>query len=190
MFAELPAKDAAPARSTISPTACASTRLAILYVAHYGMKQVQVLDPSGKLIRQYDGGNVTTSNVAFGGPKMDQLFITGGIGPEAGEGGLFRIDSGRQRSRHSSASQVIVAKTILGIGAHYDDCVFGISGTLLKAVRKNYRVVILSLIGDYSNWKPVEARDRELVPGSIELAKQYGVEMRFLELRQHALRSE
>jgi gluconolactonase len=65
-----------------------------LYVAHYGMKQVQVLDPAGKLIRQYDGGNVTTSNVAFGGPKHDQLFITGGIGKEAGEGGLFRIDLG------------------------------------------------------------------------------------------------
>ncbi len=65
-----------------------------LYVAHYGMKQVQVLDPTGKLIRQYDGGNTTTSNVAFGGPNSDQLFITGGIGPEAGEGGLFRIDLG------------------------------------------------------------------------------------------------
>ena len=58
------------------------------------MKQVQVLDPSGKLIRRYDGGNVTTSNVAFGGPKHDQLFITGGIDKESGEGGLFRIDLG------------------------------------------------------------------------------------------------
>lgn len=65
-----------------------------LYVAHYGMKRVEVLSPAGKLIRQYDGGNVTTSNVAFGGPKHDQLFITGGIGKEAGEGGLFRIDLG------------------------------------------------------------------------------------------------
>ena len=65
-----------------------------LYVAHYGMKKVEVLSSEGKLIRQYDGGNVTTSNVAFGGPKHDQLFITGGIGKESGEGGLFRIDLG------------------------------------------------------------------------------------------------
>lgn len=73
-----------------------------------------------------------------------------------------------------------MAKTVLGIGAHYDDCVFGISGTLLKAVRKNHRVIILSLIGDYTNWKPVAGRENQLVPGSIEIAKQYGVEMRFL----------
>jgi gluconolactonase len=63
-----------------------------LYVAHYGMKQVQVLSPEGKLLTSYDGGNRTTSNVAFGGPNADQLFITGGLGPEAGPGGLFRID--------------------------------------------------------------------------------------------------
>ena len=73
-----------------------------------------------------------------------------------------------------------MAKTVLGIGAHYDDCIFGISGTLLKAVRKNHRVVILSLIGDYSNWPPVQGREKELVQGTIDLSKQYGAEMRFL----------
>jgi LmbE family N-acetylglucosaminyl deacetylase len=73
-------------------------------------------------------------------------------------------------------------KTILGIGAHYDDCVFGISGTLLKAVRKNHRVVMLTLIGDYSNWRPIAGREAELVPKSIELAKEYGVEARFLRM--------
>jgi len=74
-----------------------------------------------------------------------------------------------------------MAKTILGVGAHYDDCVFGVSGTLLKAVRKNHRVVILSLIGDYRGWKPVEGREEQLVPRSIELAREYGIEMRFLQ---------
>lgn len=67
-----------------------------LYVAHYGMKQVQVLSPKGVLLARYDGGNETTSNVAFGGPKLDQLFVTGGLGAESGKGGLFRLDLGVQ----------------------------------------------------------------------------------------------
>jgi gluconolactonase len=94
VFAELPAKKSGTEQIDNQPDGMCLDAAGNLYVAHYGMKQVQVLDPSGKLIRQYDGGNVTTSNVAFGGPNMNQLFITGGIGPEAGEGGLFRIDLG------------------------------------------------------------------------------------------------
>jgi gluconolactonase len=94
VFAELPKKNTAQGQIDDQPDGMCLDTAGNLYVAHYGMKQVQVLDPSGKLIRQYDGGNVTTSNVAFGGPNMNQLFITGGIGPEAGEGGLFRIDLG------------------------------------------------------------------------------------------------
>ncbi|MCI0641019.1 MAG: SMP-30/gluconolactonase/LRE family protein [Gemmataceae bacterium] len=62
-----------------------------LYVAHYGMRQVQVLDSKGRVVRRYPGGNLTTSNVGFGGPNMDVLYITGGLGKEAGAGGLFRI---------------------------------------------------------------------------------------------------
>ncbi|HJU53126.1 MAG TPA: SMP-30/gluconolactonase/LRE family protein [Pyrinomonadaceae bacterium] len=64
-----------------------------LYVAHYGMRQVQVLSKEGKLLRRYPGGNLTTSNVAFGGPKMDQLYITGALGDETKtKGALFRLD--------------------------------------------------------------------------------------------------
>lgn len=64
-----------------------------LYVAHYGMRQVQVLDKDGKLVRRYPGGNLTTSNVAFGGPNMDTLCITGGIkGENNSEGGFFKIE--------------------------------------------------------------------------------------------------
>lgn len=94
LFADLPRKKEGTPQIDNQPDGMCLDAAGNLYVAHYGMKQVQVLNPEGKLIRQFDGGNVTTSNVAFSGPNMDQLFITGGIGPEAGEGGLFRIDLG------------------------------------------------------------------------------------------------
>ncbi len=58
-----------------------------LYVAHYGMRQIQVVSPEGKLVRRYAGGNLTTSNVAFAGPAMDKLYTTGGD-----PGALFRLD--------------------------------------------------------------------------------------------------
>jgi len=93
LFADLPKKEGS-VQIDNQPDGMCLDAAGNLYVAHYGMKQVQVLDGSGKLIARYDGGNVTTSNVAFGGPKMDQLFITGGLGAESGGGGLFRIDLG------------------------------------------------------------------------------------------------
>jgi len=71
-------------------------------------------------------------------------------------------------------------QTILAVGAHYDDCVFGIPGILLNAVSKHHRVVILAIIGDYSNWPPAQGREDELLKVSTRLAKERGMEMRFL----------
>lgn len=74
-----------------------------------------------------------------------------------------------------------MSKTLLAIGAHYDDCVFGIPGILLAAVRKHYRVVVLNILGDYANWSPVKGREQQLRENSTELAWQRGIEMRFLD---------
>ena len=95
VFANLPAKNEAAGQIDNQPDGMCLDKAGNLYVAHYGMQQVQVLDPNGKLIRRYPGGNLTTSNVAFGGPQMDQLFVTGAMGSEqGGQGGLFRLDLG------------------------------------------------------------------------------------------------
>lgn len=72
-------------------------------------------------------------------------------------------------------------KTILAIGAHYDDAPFGLPGTLLKAVRQHHRVVVLNVIGDYSNWPPVKDRHQALLDLSVKLASERGIEMRFLK---------
>lgn len=94
VFAELPKKDESAGQIDNQPDGMCLDAAGNLYVAHYGMKQVQVLNPEGMLIARYAGGNLTTSNVAFGGPNMNQLFVTGGLGAEASEGGVFRLDLG------------------------------------------------------------------------------------------------
>jgi gluconolactonase len=91
VFAELPAK--AGDQIENMPDGMCLDAAGNLYVAHYGMHQVQVLNPEGKLIRRYPAGTLTTSNVAFGGPTMNQLYITGGMGKQQGsKGALFRLD--------------------------------------------------------------------------------------------------
>jgi len=91
VFATLPAKQGDQIDN--APDGMALDADGNLFVAHYGMHTVQVLSPNGKLLRSYPGGNLTTSNVAFGGPAMDQLYVTGALADEkTSRGAVWRLD--------------------------------------------------------------------------------------------------
>ena len=79
-----------------------------------------------------------------------------------------------------------MSKTLLAIGAHYDDCVFGVAGIMLQAIRKNYRVVNLSLIGDYSNWAPIGNRQKELIAETTRIDPSTAPDAT-LDFRSHLL---
>jgi gluconolactonase len=85
VLVDLPEKG--PGQIDNQPDGIALDAVGNLFVAHYGMRQIEVISPEGKLLRRYPGGNLTTSNVAFAGPAMDRLYVTGGS-----PGALFRID--------------------------------------------------------------------------------------------------
>jgi gluconolactonase len=63
-----------------------------LYVAHYGMGRIQVVRPDGTLARSLEAGNMSCSNVAFGGPDMNRLYITGAVREHESPGAVFLIE--------------------------------------------------------------------------------------------------
>lgn len=73
-----------------------------LYVAHYGVGRVEVLDQAGRLLRRYPAGHLLASNVAFGGPGLGDLYVTGAPSDEQGVGVLSRLPLG-VRGRSSGA---------------------------------------------------------------------------------------
>jgi len=87
VFANLPKNTERPGTEWNQPDGIAFDREGRLWVAHYGMKAIHVLDRGGRLLRTYDGGNRTTSNLCFAGPNFRTLYATGGE-----PGGVFRLN--------------------------------------------------------------------------------------------------
>lgn len=71
-------------------------------------------------------------------------------------------------------------KTILGIGAHMDDCEIGAGGLIAKAVKKGHRVVLVNCASDYSTWICTQGREEEVKERVLQKAAEIGVEKRFL----------
>ena len=88
VFADLPSQQGEQIAN--SPDGICLDTAGNLFVAHYGMRQVQVLNSAGQLIRRYASGNLTTSNCAF--DANSNLFVSGGIADEQGQGRIFRLD--------------------------------------------------------------------------------------------------
>jgi gluconolactonase len=74
-----------------------------LYIAHYGMAQVVVLDQHGRQLRRYAAGNLLASNVAFGGPDYGDLYVTASPDRTSDRGALYRLHLGIQ-GRGSAAT--------------------------------------------------------------------------------------
>ncbi|MEX0715716.1 MAG: SMP-30/gluconolactonase/LRE family protein [Planctomycetaceae bacterium] len=82
VFADLPTRDGDTEQTDNQPDGLAIDAEGNLHVGHWGMSRVQVLDPSGRLIRSYRTGLVNTANVFLAGPRGDQLIVTGGLRDE------------------------------------------------------------------------------------------------------------
>jgi gluconolactonase len=65
-----------------------------LFIAHNGCGRIEVLSAEGRLLRRYAAGNRLASNVAFGGPELGHLYVTGSPVEKSGAGALFRLELG------------------------------------------------------------------------------------------------
>lgn len=88
VLANLPHKDGVD-----GPDGLAVDTRGNVYVAHLGMTAVQVISPAGTFLRSLPAGNYDASNLVFGGPEQNQLYVTGSVGRRfMSPGRVFRLE--------------------------------------------------------------------------------------------------
>lgn len=65
-----------------------------LYIAYFGSGLLVVVDPAGKVVAEIPAGGKNPTNLSFGGPNGDQLYLT-----EAETNSLYRFDIGKRGLR-------------------------------------------------------------------------------------------
>src|SRR5262245_1802866 len=78
-------------------------------------------------------------------------------------------------------------KTFLAVGAHMDDAELGAGGVLIQAARAGHRVVIVTVVSDYTTWLPTRGREEQTKRDLLALAHRFGFEKRFLDYPYHQI---
>lgn len=76
-------------------------------------------------------------------------------------------------------------KTILAIGAHIDDVIICVGGFLIQAVQKSHRVVIISIISNFSTRFQTKGKEKETIDNLMQLSSKYNLEYRILGRPYH-----
>jgi LmbE family N-acetylglucosaminyl deacetylase len=77
------------------------------------------------------------------------------------------------------------SRTILAIGAHLDDAFIGVGGALVQAAKAGDRVVIVTLVGDFSTRPQTRGQEAETIAELMAISGRYGFEHRLLGQGYH-----
>ena len=79
------------------------------------------------------------------------------------------------------------SKTILAIEAHADDAIIGAGGLLYEAARNGNRVIIVTVVSDYSTFKGTAGREDDMRSGMSNICAEYGFERIELNYPYHVI---
>jgi len=67
--------------------------------------------------------------------------------------------------------------SVVGVGAHMDDCYLGMGGAAIRAARRGHRVAFVQAVSTYGAWPIVAGREAEIKPALQKLADRAGISL-------------